>query len=131
MTSILLLMTALVSGGGDDKATIRGRALDFSRVDAAVVEGIRKGIYPGAVVVIGTSERILHAQRYGRFLQEWSAIYERFGVPAELGLAQAVIESGLLLQRSLADGVECEADFHILATIEALEFAAQTGLRRK
>ena len=71
MTSILLLMTALVSGGGDDKATLRGRALDFSRVDAAVVEGIRKGIYPGAVVVIGTSERILHAQRYGRFT--WSA----------------------------------------------------------
>ena len=35
------------------------------------------------------------AQRYGRFLQEWGAIYERFGVPAELGLAQAVIESGL------------------------------------
>jgi hypothetical protein len=36
-----------------------------------------------------------NAQRYGRFLQEWGAIYERFGVPAELGLAQAVIESGL------------------------------------
>jgi hypothetical protein len=36
-----------------------------------------------------------NAQRYGRFLQEWGAIYQRFGVPAELGLAQAVIESGL------------------------------------
>ena len=36
-----------------------------------------------------------NAQRYGRFLREWGAIYERFGVPAELGLAQAVIESGL------------------------------------
>lgn len=36
-----------------------------------------------------------NAQRYGRFLGEWGAIYERFGVPAELGLAQAVIESGL------------------------------------
>jgi hypothetical protein len=33
--------------------------------------------------------------RYGAFLQEWGAIYERFGVPAEIGLAQAVIESGL------------------------------------
>jgi hypothetical protein len=33
--------------------------------------------------------------RYSAFLQEWGAIYERFGVPAELGLAQAVIESGL------------------------------------
>jgi hypothetical protein len=33
--------------------------------------------------------------RYGRFLSEWGAIYERFGVPAEIGLAQAVVESGL------------------------------------
>jgi hypothetical protein len=36
-----------------------------------------------------------HARRYGRFLQEWGAIYERFGVPAEIGLAQAMVESGL------------------------------------
>jgi hypothetical protein len=34
-------------------------------------------------------------RRYGRFLGEWGAIYERFGVPAEIGLAQAVLESGL------------------------------------
>jgi hypothetical protein len=33
--------------------------------------------------------------RYGGFLEEWSRIYERFGVPAELGLAQALVESGL------------------------------------
>jgi hypothetical protein len=36
-----------------------------------------------------------NAQRYGRFLREWSAIYQRFGVPGELGLAQAILESGL------------------------------------
>jgi hypothetical protein len=36
-----------------------------------------------------------NAQRYGRFLQEWGTIYERFGVPAEIGLAQAILESGL------------------------------------
>ena len=35
-----------------------------------------------------------HAARYGSFLSEWSAIYERFGVPAEIGLAQAMLESG-------------------------------------
>src|SRR5688572_28699292 len=35
------------------------------------------------------------ARRYGAFLQEWGAIYERFGVPAEIGLAQAILESGL------------------------------------
>ena len=36
-----------------------------------------------------------NAQRYGGFLKEWTAIYERFGVPAEIGLAQALLESGL------------------------------------
>ena len=36
-----------------------------------------------------------NARLYGGFLREWGAIYERFGVPAELGLAQAVVESGL------------------------------------
>jgi hypothetical protein len=36
-----------------------------------------------------------NAERYGAFLDEWSAIYERFGVPAEIGLAQAIVESGL------------------------------------
>src|SRR5436190_3406203 len=33
--------------------------------------------------------------RYGPFLAEWSAIYERFGVPADIGLAQVIFESGL------------------------------------
>jgi hypothetical protein len=35
------------------------------------------------------------SRRYGMFLDEWALIYERFGVPAEIGLAQAAIESGL------------------------------------
>jgi hypothetical protein len=34
------------------------------------------------------------ARRYGSFLAEWGSIYERFGVPAEIGLAQALVESG-------------------------------------
>lgn len=36
-----------------------------------------------------------NARRYGDFLDEWAAIYERFGVPGDIGLAQAVVESGL------------------------------------
>ena len=36
-----------------------------------------------------------NSERYGAFLHEWGAIYERFGVPADIGLAQAVVESGL------------------------------------
>ena len=38
---------------------------------------------------------IPNARRYGSFLREWATIYERFGVPAEIGLAQAIVESGL------------------------------------
>ena len=46
------------------------------------------------------------AQRYGRFLDEWAAIYGRFGVPADVGLAQAILESGLDgLKRSEARAV--------------------------
>jgi hypothetical protein len=33
--------------------------------------------------------------QYGGFLKEWGTIYERFGVPADIGLAQAIVESGL------------------------------------
>jgi hypothetical protein len=36
-----------------------------------------------------------NAARYGSFLGEWGAIYERFGVPADIGLAQVIFESGL------------------------------------
>jgi CubicO group peptidase (beta-lactamase class C family) len=43
----------------------------FDQVDAEVREGIQRGIYPGAVVVIGRRDSILYARGYGHFT--WKA----------------------------------------------------------
>jgi CubicO group peptidase (beta-lactamase class C family) len=42
-------------------------AQSFDEVDATVREGIERGIYPGAVVVIGRSDSLLYARGYGHF----------------------------------------------------------------
>lgn len=41
-----------------------------AEIDRAVRSGIRGGVYPGAVVVVGTSGRVLYAKGYGHFT--WS-----------------------------------------------------------
>jgi hypothetical protein len=47
-----------------------------------------------------------NVRKYGPFVAEWSTIYERFGVPAEIGLAQAILESGMSgTRRSEANAV--------------------------
>jgi hypothetical protein len=40
-----------------------------------------------------------NVRRYGAFLAEWGAIYDRFGVPPDIGLAQVILESGLSAKR--------------------------------
>lgn len=51
----------------------------------------------GPVVHHATRGSFIEAgiERYGAFVSEWGSIFERFGVPAEIGLAQALVESGL------------------------------------
>jgi hypothetical protein len=38
---------------------------------------------------------LVNVPKYGPLLAEWGAIYERFGVPMDIGLAQVILESGL------------------------------------
>jgi CubicO group peptidase (beta-lactamase class C family) len=43
------------------------QAQSFDEVDAIVRQGIRRGIYPAAVVVIGRRDSVLYARGYGHF----------------------------------------------------------------
>jgi hypothetical protein len=49
---------------------------------------------------------LMNLPSYGQFIAEWGAIYERFGVPPAVGLAQVVFESGLSgTRRSSANAI--------------------------
>ena len=49
---------------------------------------------------------LMSVPKYGGLLAEWGTIYERFGVPADIGLAQVIFESGLSgTRRSNANAV--------------------------
>jgi hypothetical protein len=77
--------------------TLRGRSLD-SRVTSRrdqVAEYLEVPVGPVLHNATRGNFLIPNARRYGSFLDEWGLIYERFGVPAEIGLAQAILESGL------------------------------------
>jgi len=51
-------------------AVAPARGQSFASIDAAVKDGIQKGIYPGAVVIIGRRDSLLYARGYGHFT--WS-----------------------------------------------------------
>lgn len=59
----------LVFAAGLLAAPLRGQS--FAAADSAVLAGIRQGIYPGAVLVIGRSDTILHARGFGHL--SWSS----------------------------------------------------------
>lgn len=46
---------------------------DPAAIDRAVQAGIRSGVFPGAVVVVGTSDDVVHARGYGHFTWEASS----------------------------------------------------------
>jgi CubicO group peptidase (beta-lactamase class C family) len=48
-------------------STTPAAAQTFAQVDEAAFDGIREGLYPGAVVVIGRRDSILYARGYGHF----------------------------------------------------------------
>jgi CubicO group peptidase (beta-lactamase class C family) len=60
-TGIVCGVLAVTFGG----TPARGQS--FAEIDAAVQDGIRKGIYPGAVVVVGRRDSVLYARGYGHF----------------------------------------------------------------
>lgn len=64
-----MLATIVLSGLTFPAANLG--AQQFGMVDAAVRAGIRRGLYPGAVVVIGRGDTVLYAHGYGRLT--WSA----------------------------------------------------------
>jgi hypothetical protein len=78
-------------------SSLGSRALPRSLSDRR--EEVAKRLEPVAGPLLHNPTRGLfllpNAKRYGNFLTDWGAIYERFGAPADLGLAQALIESGL------------------------------------
>jgi CubicO group peptidase (beta-lactamase class C family) len=46
-------------------------AQDFRRADSVVASGVENGIYPGAVLVVGRGDRVLHRKGVGHLT--WSA----------------------------------------------------------
>jgi CubicO group peptidase (beta-lactamase class C family) len=71
----------------------------FSEVDALAVQGIDRGIYPGAVVVIGRRDSLLYARGYGHFTWQPgspvpnpdSTLWDIASITKVLGTASAVM----------------------------------------
>jgi CubicO group peptidase (beta-lactamase class C family) len=69
---VRLLAVALILCAGVGRAA----TAQFPSLESAVQDGVRRGVYPGAAVVVGTSRQILYAKGFGHFT--WN---ERSAVP--------------------------------------------------
>lgn len=96
----LALLPALTSRGSAQGAS-------FGPVTAAVERGIRRGVFPGAVVVIGRRDTILFARGFGRLTwsrtaarpSAWTTLWDVASltkVVATTGVAAALVDRGLL-----------------------------------
>ena len=61
--ALLLLASAVAMSVSITQAS----AQSFSEIDDAVHEGMERGIYPGAVVIVGRTDSIIYARGYGHF----------------------------------------------------------------
>ncbi|MCP3917874.1 MAG: DUF1343 domain-containing protein [bacterium] len=62
---VLLLLAAACSRTGAPPAPARGVPLDFSAAESAIEEAIEAGHLPGAVLLVGRGDAILHRAAYG------------------------------------------------------------------
>lgn len=68
--AVTIVFSLSLVGAGSARLA-RAQAGGSAEIDRAVMDGIRGGVYPGAVVVVGRHDTILHARGYGHFT--WSA----------------------------------------------------------
>jgi CubicO group peptidase (beta-lactamase class C family) len=66
-------LVGLALAAGLSMGALPVSAQSFEEVDATVRDGIKRGIYPGAVVVIGRRDSLLYARGYGHFTWKPSA----------------------------------------------------------
>jgi CubicO group peptidase (beta-lactamase class C family) len=100
-------MAALALTAATSVVAVPLLAQSFEEVDAAAREGIERGVYPGAVVVIGRRDSILYARGYGHFTWQRSSpvptpdstLWDIASITKVVGTASAVmrlVDSGQL-----------------------------------
>lgn len=123
---VLGLLLALLPHAGEPAGPADG--FSFQRLDSAVASGVRRGVYPGAVVVVGRSDTILHARGFGRL--SWtgrpatprpdSTLYDL----ASLTKIVATTSAALIL----ADQARLDLDMRVVRYLPRFSHPAQAGI---